>query len=67
MNYERFWLSLWSIVATALVVIVVSSQVYFNGRNEMISKSADPLATACALQVDEANLKVICLEKVRKP
>ena len=67
MSENRFWLTLWSIVVTAIVIIVVYSQSYFDNRNTIISKAADPIAMACALQVDEANMKIICLEKVRKP
>ncbi len=67
MSENRFWLTLWSIAATAVVIIVASSQLYFDNRNTIISKSTDPIAMACALQVDEANMKIICLEKVRKP
>lgn len=66
MNENRFWLALWSVVATAIVVMVLGGQIYHTNRNEMISKSADPIATACALQVDEPNLKAVCLEKVKK-
>lgn len=55
----KFWFYLWGSVLLAIMIIVLSSQMYFNFENRSkrdaivsaVSKGGDPVRTACALEL----------------
>lgn len=46
---NAYWLLLWTMVAAAFLTFVTIIVFHNNKTDELIAKSADPIATACAL------------------
>ena len=50
---EKFWVCVWSILATAIVAIVITITTYSHSKNvvisEMIKNGASPVEALCAL------------------
>lgn len=60
MNEEgKFWIGIWSIVATCFVALVLAITLTMWSKrqhlNEMVSKGADPIRVACALDMYDNN------------
>ena len=75
MDDNKFWTTIWcSIIAG--IVILASSGMYHSSKiriaeSEAIGKSADPIATACAFQLQDTDTNktggiVLCADKARK-
>lgn len=73
MNSEdRYWLSVWGMVATCFVTLVVciTSTMWSKRQhlNDMVSKGADPIRAACALDMyDRETVCVIHASKFEQP
>ncbi len=54
-NDDKFWLAVWSIVATCFIALVLSiTATMWSKRqhlNDMVTKGADPIRAACALDM----------------
>lgn len=46
---NKFWLSVWLLVAIALILMFFIVAGYYMDRNKLIVQSNDPLVVACAL------------------
>jgi heme exporter protein D len=63
-NDDKFWLAAWSIIATCFITLVLSiTATMWSKRqhlNDMVTKGADPIRAACALDMyDSAMMCVI--------
>ena len=70
---SKFWLRLWGLVFASLVLILlalfVKSGIYNSKRLDALSKAVDPIAFACAEQLDResvATIGLLCIEKAKK-
>lgn len=56
---DKFWIGIWSIVATCFVALVLAITLTMWSKrqhlNEMVSKGADPIRVACALDMYDNN------------
>ena len=67
MSENKFWLTIWLGAMVSVVIIVLLFCTYYTGKNEMITKSTDPIATACAMNIsDPVQYTTLCQEKARK-
>lgn len=46
---EAFWLGIWTLLSVALIALVIVLTQRSLASDELIAKSADPVATACAI------------------
>ena len=69
-NDDKFWLAVWSIVATCFITLVLSiTATLWSKRqhlNEMVTKGADPIRAACALDMYD-NQTVCVIHNVLQP
>lgn len=61
---EKFWISLWAVISTAVVLVVLISTLYWRDHNakivEMVRNGTDPVAAMCAMQ-DDYGVMPVCL------
>lgn len=70
MEENTFWYRLWILVATVLVVLILSITTYnlvsHSNRLEAISGSPTPVAVACALESDTSTVSPTCVIALSK-
>ncbi len=63
-NENKFWLSLWTIIAMTFSILIVSITGYWIDHNakivELVNSGVDPVAAMCALQ-DDYGRNPVCL------
>lgn len=56
---DKFWVCVWSILATAIVAIVITCTIYTHNKNfvisEMVKNGASPVEALCALDDSMGN------------
>jgi heme exporter protein D len=66
-NDDKFWVAVWSIAATCFITLVLSITVTMWSKrqhlNDMVTKGADPIRAACALDMYD-NLTVCVIHNV---
>ena len=65
---DKFWIGIWSIVATCFVALVLAITLTMWSKrqhlNEMVSKGADPIRVACALDMYDNNNTMCVIHNV---
>lgn len=57
---DKFWAYIWSLGAVTLLTLVGMVQLYNSNMADKISKSSDPIGTACAFDAHSAQMKPVC-------
>lgn len=67
---DRFWLGIWSLITIVVCTAVISMNVYYSRKTELISEmvalGADPIRVACALDSDMHTSSPVCILALAK-
>lgn len=63
---SKYWLFFFCIVGTVILSIAGTLSVYSNNKVKLIAASADPVATACAIDADSFHTTPTCVIYVQK-
>jgi hypothetical protein len=67
MNDNKFWLTIWLSAFVTVTLVVLFACTYYSGKNDLIAKSSDPIATACAMDITSpVQYTIFCQEKAKK-
>jgi hypothetical protein len=75
MEDNKFWITLWCPIIAGIVILATTGMYHSSNlaraQYEIIAKSADPIATACAIQLDGTDTSksgkiMLCVDKARK-
>lgn len=54
MDENKFWIIIWTILAIALISLLIVAVSYNSHKNTLIAESSNPLVVACALSDSDA-------------